>query len=146
MIPDSAALVAESLDRVRAATVRGSTLFYERLFEIHPPDRMRFAHMDAAARRDKLDATVTAVARLMTDAERTVPDLAASGRRHQEHGLGGRDYDAFGDALVWLLERELGAGFPDDVRSAWREGYRTLVAVMGRGAARAAGPSSRPLA
>ena len=39
-------------------------------------------------------------------------------------------YDTVGAALLWALEREVGATFTPEVRSAWSEFYGLVTGVM----------------
>jgi len=41
-----------------------------------------------------------------------------------------QDYDTVGEALLWTLERGLGASFTPPLREAWATAYSVLASVM----------------
>lgn len=47
-------------------------------------------------------------------------------------------YETVGAALLWTLEKALGAAFTPEVRGAWMETYSLVALVMQRGAREAA--------
>lgn len=51
---------------------------------------------------------------------------------HRLHGIGGRDYSRFGDALIPALRDTMGTGFPRSVASAWCDAFWAVVGQMQR--------------
>ena len=47
----------------------------------------------------------------------------------------GKHYESVGTALLWTLEKGLGADFTEPVKTAWTEAYATLAGVMKSAAA-----------
>lgn len=104
--------------------------FYEKLFELDPAARALFAATDMAAQRAKVMEMLTRIVAATEDEERFVIQLAELGRRHAGYGVRAVDYDAVGVALLWMIERRLGARFTTEAREAWAETYRLIAAVM----------------
>jgi hemoglobin-like flavoprotein len=60
--------------------------------------------------------------------------IAHSGRQHAQFGVKSSHFDAFGDALMWGLEQELGAAFTPALKDAWITLYRAVQSEMIRAA------------
>ena len=58
---------------------------------------------------------------------RDVQDLEAQARRHQQHGIAGRHYSRFGDALVPVLRDVLGPNLPRGFASAWCDAFWFII-------------------
>jgi hemoglobin-like flavoprotein len=67
--------------------------------------------------------------------DQLVPDVRALGRRHAGYGVEDRHYATVASALLWTLERGLGAAFTPETRAAWTAAYALLATVMQEGAA-----------
>jgi hemoglobin-like flavoprotein len=59
-----------------------------------------------------------------------LPAVKALGQRHKGYGVTTAQYAPVGAALLWTLEKGLGADFTSDVKAAWAETYAALAAVM----------------
>ncbi len=66
-----------------------------------------------------------------------VPTLLALGSRHAAHGVAEHDYISARRALLWTLDRVLGAAFTPEVRESWSTVY-DLLADTARAGARSA--------
>lgn len=149
MSPDQKKIVQETWRQVVPIADTASTLFYERLFEIDPEVRALFGGVDMAGQRKKLIHALALVVGAIDRIEDFVPDLKALGRRHAAYGVTDRHYETVGAALLWTLEKGLGAAWTPDAKAAWTAAYGFIAEVMRHGAAelsspRPAGPS--PLA
>ena len=58
------------------------------------------------------------------------------GRRHVGYGVTAKHYEPVGAALLWTLEKGLGADFTPPVKAAWTETYMTVAGVMQKAALR----------
>src|SRR5262249_13708597 len=63
-----------------------------------------------------------------------VPTLLALGGRHASYGVDEHDYITVRRALLWALERGLGAAFTTEVRESWSTVYNLLAGTMKVGA------------
>ena len=68
-------------------------------------------------------------ARYLIDGDRP-QDLEAHAIKHQLHGIDGRHYSRFGDALVTVLRDVLGARLPRHVASAWCDSFWVVIRSM----------------
>src|SRR5262249_43249425 len=59
-----------------------------------------------------------------------LPAVRALGARHLDYGVEPQDYDTVGSALLWTLEKGLGAAFTDPVKEAWAAVYHVLATTM----------------
>src|SRR5205814_1877961 len=93
-------------------------IFYDRLFAIAPETRPLFkGDIDAQSR--KLMDTLALAIGMLRDMPTLVSTLEALARRHVAYGVRDEHYDKVGEALLWTLERGLGAAFTPDAREAW---------------------------
>ena len=127
-VQDSFALIAPDRDHVAA-------LFYHRLFQLDPALRPLFKG-DMPEQGRKLMSMLTLVVRSLQSVGGLVPVLEAMGERHHHYGVADRHYETVGAALLWTLEKGLGAAFTDHVRSSWEAAYRLVSETMLAGARR----------
>jgi hemoglobin-like flavoprotein len=129
-------LVRGSIARAeRMADVVG-LIFYKRLFELDPTLRPLFQH-NIQEQSKKLMATLKMVVDGLDYSSELVASIRSLGRRHVQYGVKDQHYDTVGEALVWALEKGLGAEFPPEARSAWVTVYTWLAATMKEAAAEA---------
>lgn len=112
-----------------------AVLFYRRLFEIDPSLESMFRG-DMADQRRKLMQMLTAAVKGLPRLDRLVPVVEDLGRRHVGYGVTDEHYDTVGAALIWTLEKGLGAAFTPDVRDAWTNVYSLLATTMKDAAAK----------
>jgi hemoglobin-like flavoprotein len=110
-----------------------AALFYHRLFELDPKLRGLFVG-DLAEQGKKLMAMLSIAVRSLDNMLPLVPVLADLGQRHRTYGVKERDYALVGEALLWILEKQLGAEFTPFVRESWSAAYGALCGTMIAGA------------
>ena len=106
-----------------------AVLFYRRLFEIDPSLQQMFRG-DMAEQRKKLMQMLTAAVKGLDRLDQLVPVVQALGRRHATYGVADAHYNTVGTALLWTLEKGLGAAFTTEVREAWATVFGLLATVM----------------
>ena len=111
-----------------------ATLFYGRLFELDPALRKLFK-TDLKSQGEKLTDMITVVVNGLTKLEAIVPAVQALGKRHVDYGVKDADYDTVGSALLWTLDKGLGAAFTPEVENAWAQAYGLLATTMKAAAA-----------
>ena len=136
------ALVRETWALVVPIAPTASALFYGRLFDLDPSLRQLFAHADMDAQGRKLVQMLSAAVAHLDRLDALAPAVEGLGRRHAGYGVRDADYAAVGDALLWTLERGLGAAFTAEARAAWVTTYGLLAAIMRSAVAGA--PARRP--
>jgi hemoglobin-like flavoprotein len=129
------ALVQNSFAVVAPIADDAAALFYRRLFEIDPTLKAMFKG-DMAEQRRKLMQMLSAAVKGLNRIDRLIPVVEDLGRRHVDYGVEEHHYDTVGNALLWTLEKGLGAAFTPDVREAWATVYGLLASTMARAAAK----------
>lgn len=129
MTPRQIDLVQSSFRSVLLVSETTSELFYARLFAIEPELHSLFTGDMKQQAKMFMHALGAAVAWL-NNFNSVVPSLEALAQRHLNYGVKSEHYAAMEEALLWALERALGEGFTDEVRSAWLELYARLAASM----------------
>jgi nitric oxide dioxygenase len=129
MTPDQIKLVQDSFAKVAPISGKAAELFYGRLFEIAPQVRAMFPD-DMAEQRKKLMATLAIVVNGLTDLPTILPAASALAKRHVGYGAQAAHYPVVGEALLWTLEKGLGASWTPQVAAAWTAAYTTLSGFM----------------
>jgi hemoglobin-like flavoprotein len=129
MTPDQVKLVQQSFAKVAPISEAASVLFYDRLFEVAPSVRAMFPS-DMTEQRRKLMATLAVVVGGLDNLESILPAASALARRHVSYGAKAEHYPVVGAALLWTLEKGLGAGWTPEVAEAWSAAYGTLSGYM----------------
>jgi hemoglobin-like flavoprotein len=127
MNPSDVSLVKASFRQVAPMADQAAALFYARLFELDPELRPLFRGDLQEQGRKLMTMLATAVAAL-DRLETIVP--AVRGARHAGYGVTEEHYATVGAALLWTLEKGLGAEFTPAVRDAWTSVYSLLANTM----------------
>jgi nitric oxide dioxygenase len=124
------ALVKKSwsiLQKIDPAIV--ADVFYSKLFSDKPALRRMFpARMDQQYRKliDMLSVIIARLDRL----EELTADMEAMARRHVGYGVKEQHYKLVGTALLWTLQKGLGADWNAELHDAWISCYNKLSGVM----------------
>jgi len=129
MTPTEIFLVKDSFRKVVPMADQAAALFYARLFELDPELRHLFRG-DMHEQGRKLMAMIAAAVAALERLDTIVPTVRALGARHAGYGVSEEHYATVGAALLWTLERGLGAEFTPAVRSAWTSTYSLLANTM----------------
>jgi hemoglobin-like flavoprotein len=134
MTPEQIKLVQESFKKVEPIAPQAADLFYDRLFQIAPDVKPLFP-TDLAGQKAKLMQMLATAVTNLHQVEKIVPAVQDLGRRHAGYGVKAAHYKPVGEALIWTLEKGLGAAFTQQVKDAWVAAYTTLSSVMTEAAA-----------
>jgi hemoglobin-like flavoprotein len=129
MNSDQVALIQHSFAKIRPIAQEAAALFYGRLFEITPEVKPLFRG-DMAEQGRKLMATLAVVVNGLTDVESILSAASALARKHVLYGVKAEHYAPVGVALLWTLERGLGADWTSDLAAAWTDAYTFLSEYM----------------
>ena len=129
MTPDQVNLVQQSFAKVAPISEQAAVIFYDRLFEIAPQVKAMFP-ADMTEQRKKLMATLAVVVGGLGNLESVLPAARALAIRHVGYGAKAEHYPVVGAALLWTLEKGLGAAWTPDVAQAWTAAYATLSGYM----------------
>lgn len=122
-------LVQNSFTSIAPIADDAAALFYRRLFEIDPALRAMFPG-DMSGQRRRLMQMITAAVKGLDRLDQLVPVVEDLGRRHAMYGVEDAHYDTVGAALLWTLEKGLGAAFTPEVKDAWAAVYGLLAGTM----------------
>jgi hemoglobin-like flavoprotein len=129
MTPAEISLVKDSFRQVVPIGEQAAALFYARLFELDPSLRALFRGDMSEQGRKLMTMLATAVVSL-EQIDRLLPALRQLGSRHANYGVRDEHYATVGTALLWTLEKGLGAAFTRDVREAWMKTYTLIAQTM----------------
>jgi hemoglobin-like flavoprotein len=129
MTPDQKILVQDTFAKVAPQADAAAALFYGRLFEIDPTLKTLFKG-DIAEQGQKLMTMLATAVKGLDRPDELLPAVKNLGVRHVGYGVKDEHYDTVAAALLWTLERGLGADFTPDVRDAWVAVYTLLAATM----------------
>lgn len=129
MDPQQVTVVQQSFAKVAPIADQAAALFYARLFEIAPEVRPLF-HGDMKEQGRKLMGTLGVVVKGLGELEAILPAASALAKRHVAYGVKAEHYAAVGAALLWTLERELGADWTPELAAAWTDAYATVSRYM----------------
>jgi hemoglobin-like flavoprotein len=132
--PEQVALVRASFAQVLPIADAAAALFYDRLFALDPSLRPLFRG-DLRAQGRALMGMLRVAVNGLDRLDQIVPAVQALGRRHAGYGVRDEHYATVGAALLWTLERGLGAAFTPETRAAWAAAYTLLATVMQEAAA-----------
>ena len=108
-------------------------MFYARFFELAPDARALFPE-DIARQQLKLMDMIAAIVGALDKREIFQSIISYSGRQHAQFGVKRAHFVAFGDALLWSLERQFGAAFTPELKYAWSALYDAVQREMIRAA------------
>ena len=134
MTPEQKGIVRSTWAQIVPIADATAALFYGRLFELDPGARRLFRATDMRMQGNSFVQMITVAVNGLDDIDRIAPALESLGRRHVDYGVEAADYDTVGAALLWAIEKVLGAGWTPGVREAWAETYVILSGIMRRGA------------
>ena len=129
MTPHQVELVQASFEKVVPIAGTAADLFYDRLFEIAPQTRSLFP-TDLTEQKGKLMSMLGTAVTNLHKLETILPAVKDLGARHKGYGVTAAHYAPVGAALIWTLEKGLGADFTPDVKAAWSEAYTVLAGAM----------------
>lgn len=122
-------LVQASFKMIEPQAEEAAALFYDRLFEIDPRLQPLFKG-DIREQGRKLMQMLGLAVKTLGRIEELVLALRTLGARHAGYGVEDRHYETVGSALLWTLEKGLGAAFTAETKEAWTVAYGLLAQTM----------------
>ena len=116
-----------SIKKINVAVI--GDIFYSKLFFDNPELRKMFPEDMEGQYHKLLDMLNTIIERL-EKIDELKGDIVAMAKRHEDYGVKPHHYNLVGMALLWTLQKGLGAEWTDDVRSAWVNCYAILSGTM----------------
>ena len=133
MTPEQIDLVRKSFDALWPFRQKLAAQFYGRFFELAPEARRLFTN-DLDKQQLKLMDAIAAIVGALDQREMFQSIVSHTGRKHAEFGVREQDFIAFGDALLWGLQQQLGPAFTPELRQAWIVLYDAVQSEMMRAA------------
>jgi hemoglobin-like flavoprotein len=129
MTPKQIDLVRKSFDAIWPVRRTVSQQFYGRVFELAPDARRLFSN-DMERQHLKLMDMIAAIVGSLDQSELFQSLISHSGRQHARFEVTPSHYAAFGEALIWSLEQQLGSAFNADLKEAWTALYGKISEKM----------------
>lgn len=129
MTPEQVKLVRDSFRKIVPIAGVTADLFYDRLFEIAPELRSLFFE-DLVEQKKKFITMLATMVTYLDEFKKIAPVVTNLGMRHVAYGVIAKNYEPFGEALLWTLAETLGVDFTPTARTAWTAAYRNLADVM----------------
>jgi hemoglobin-like flavoprotein len=121
MTPQQIELIRKSFDAIWPVRRKLAESFYSRFFEL-APDAKRLFPDDLERLHLKLMDMIAAIQSI----------ISYTGQQHAQFGVQPSHFIAFGDALLWSLERQFGPAFTPELKEAWIELYDAVQTEMKR--------------
>ena len=118
MTPAQIKAIQDSFAKVTPVAPQAAALFYGWLFEIAPSVKPLFRG-DMEEQGHKLMATLAVVVNGLGNLNAILPAASALAKPHVGYGVKAEHYEPVGAALLWTLERGLGAQWTPDLAAAW---------------------------
>jgi len=129
MTPEQGQLVRLSFVQVMDRKQDVGRIFYDRLFAIAPDLRPLFKNDIDQQAQKLMDMLALAIGHLKNPTGLSVM-LEGLGRRHVGYGVQDQHYAIVGEALIWSLQKALGADFTPPLRDAWIALYTVAANTM----------------
>ena len=128
---DQIELVRKSFDGLWPGRRKLAELFYSRFFELAPDSRRLFP--DSMEKQNlKLMDALAAMVGALDQREIFQSVITHSAHQHAQFGATPSHFIAFGEALMWGLQQQLGPAFTPELREAWSTLYDTMQSKMVR--------------
>ncbi len=132
LTPAQVGIVQDSFKRIGPQAAEASRIFYDELFRTSPELRALFPQ-DMSAHKTKFVQMLAGIVRSLDQIAAISEEIVDLGRRHMSYDIEDDHYAMVGDALLWTLNRILGAEFTPEVRAAWEAAYDMIARVMQEG-------------
>lgn len=129
MTPEKIDIVQSTFKKVVPIADTAADIFYDRLFEIAPDTRALFPEV-MTDQKKKLMQMIGVAVNGLGDLDAIVPAVQDLGARHKGYKVEEAHYDSVGAALIYTLDKGLGADFTPAAQEAWTETYGLLAGVM----------------
>ena len=133
MTPEQIDLIRKSFDALWPFRRKLAEEFYGRFFELAPDTRRLFPN-DMERQQLKLMDTIAAIVGTLDQRELFQSIISHTGRKHADFGVQTSHFIAFGEALIWGLQRRFGPAFTPEMQQAWIVLYDAIQAEMMRAA------------
>lgn len=106
-----------------------ATVFYDRLFSLHPGVRSMFP-TDMAAQKMKLMDSIAMVIKGLRDPSSFRSKLHELGQKHADVGTKTEHYPLVWDAMLWSMAKVAGPAWTPTLETEWRRALQLISAMM----------------
>jgi hemoglobin-like flavoprotein len=131
MTPEQVDLIRQSFDAIWPVRRKLAVTFYDRFFAL-APDAQRLFPGDMERQHLKLMDSIAAIVGALDKRDLFQSVVSETGRHHVGFGAKPPHFAAFGEALIWGLERQFGAAFTPELKTAWITLYDAVQGEMMR--------------
>lgn len=129
MTNNQISLIQASWKQLAATAPDAGQHFYQKLFELAPSVRHLFK-TDIHDQAKKLVTMLSFVVAKLKNLDEIQDQIKGLAQRHAGYGAQPAHYEAVGQALIWMLEHELGEQWNQPTKMAWIEAYTILSSAM----------------
>ena len=129
MTSEQVDLIRHSFDAIWPVRRKLADLFYSRFFELAPDAKQLFPD-DMERQHLKLMDMIAAIVGALDQRDLFQSIIHSTARQHAQFGVKTSHFLAFGDALIWSLEKQFGAAFTPELKQAWIELYANVQSEM----------------
>jgi hemoglobin-like flavoprotein len=133
MTPEQIDLIRKSFDALWPIRRKLGEQFYDRFFELAPDTKSLFPS-EMERQQLKLMDAIAAIVGALDKREMFQSIISHTGRKHAQFGVQPSHFVAFGDALMWGLQQQLGPMFTPELKHAWSVLYAEIQLEMMRAA------------
>jgi hemoglobin-like flavoprotein len=126
---DQIGRIRDSFDAIWPVHREIAEAFYARFFELVPDARRMFPD-ELEGQQRKLMDTIAALVGALDSPEMFQSIGSPIGRWHAQLGVTSSHLAAFGEALLWTLERHFASAFTPELRQAWAALYEAVQSDM----------------
>lgn len=130
MTEEQKSLVKQSFPKVLSHTLSGSTVLYEKLFELVPEAKDLFKNTSLDRQSQMLIAAIGKIVKSIDNWDVVKSDLEAIAARHINYGLSPEHFVFFGQALMHMFQTSLKESWTKDLEDAWKAVYENVSEVM----------------
>lgn len=122
-------IVMESFRKIKPFSSKFTLVFYNRLFDLDPELRKLFKK-DLREQRHKFIKSFTYIIENIHNTSKIEIILKDLAIQHLLYHVKEKDYQTFGDALIFTISAALGDNFTPQVKNAWKEVYKAISEIM----------------
>lgn len=105
------------------------SLFYDRLFDIHPLCRPLFT-TGIISQGKFLVKMISLILNCLKNQEKFILTMKDLALRHCERGIRGIEYGIVGDVLFYTLRSAIGSSFTQEVENSWKLIYSSMLQII----------------
>jgi len=123
-------IVKKSFPKVLEGTLSGTSILYNKFFELSPESKEFFKNTSMDRQSQMLIAAIGKIVKSIDNWDTMKPDLEALAGRHIGYGLSPEHFVYFGQAFMYMLQSIFESDWNAELEGAWRAVYQRVSEVM----------------